>query len=191
MIAYLSGQVHALEQAGMVVLVSGVGYVVSTPQRVLESAQVGSTVELFTHQHVREDALDLYGFTSREDLQVFQQLIQVSGVGPRVALGMLSALSASQIHQAVMNGDVAVLTAVPGIGKKTAERLVLDLKDRLDIGLVSGLATPQAQGTSGETVEALIALGYNRNEALQALAGVDTTLSTEDQIRQALQQSNS
>ncbi len=140
----------------------------------------GEAVSLFTHLVVREDAHVLYGFATQEERAAFRQLIKISGVGPRTALSVLSGLSVADLAEAVTLQDAAKLTTVPGIGKKTAERLLLELK-----GKITGTAKPQPSGAS-DVVNALIGLGYNEKEALQAVKGLQPNLGVAEGIRAAL-----
>lgn len=189
MIAYLSGTVKFQEAQGVILLVQGVGYFISVPKRLMEQLHPGVEVELFTYQHVREDALELFGFDSRDDLAMFKQLIQVSGIGPKLGLAALSQYSTAQLQQAIINSDVAFLKSISGIGKKTAERMIIDLKESVTaMPMVS--AAPTAGGrVSPSALEALQALGYSVSEAAEALQGVDSTLPVEEQIKAALKQS--
>lgn len=187
MIAYISGTLHSQTEEYIVVLTGGVGYAVSVPQRVRDALSVGAAVELYTYQHVREDMLDLYGFLDQYDLQAFQRLIQVSGVGPRMALNMLSQLTALDVSRAVATRDVAQLTAISGVGKKTAERIVIDLQDS-----VAGWSVSVQQDTNDEQVSAIAALealGFSSAEAREALKNVDMSLPVEEQVRFALRSS--
>lgn len=180
MIASLHGTIQSVHSY-IVIEVHGVGYKVHIPQTVLELCQVGATIDVFTHQYIREDALDLYGFSSEAELNMFEQLISVSGIGPKAGLALLSQFSAEDLQRSIMSGDTTLLTKVSGIGKKTAERLILELKGSitdLEIG---------AHGTSlSEAANALEQLGYSSNEALVVLQQIDTSTSVEEQIKAAL-----
>jgi Holliday junction DNA helicase RuvA len=188
MIAYLEGQVLAVGDHELTLVINGVGYLVHVPARLLERLQPGQTLQLFTHQYVREDAHELFGFTDRADLGFFQQLIQVAGVGPRLALAVLSQFPSDEVKRAIIHGDVPLLTSVSGVGKKTAERIVLDLKESItvtdEIAAAPAGAAPQAL----TAVDALTSLGYSKAEALQALVGADSEATVEDQVRSALRQ---
>ncbi len=180
MIAQLSGTVARVGAAFVVVDVHGVGYKVNVPVSVLESLpETGQPVLLITHTLVREDDLSLYGFNTEEELKVFELLLTVSGIGPKAALALLSALPASELAQAVSTEDIRRLTKVPGIGARTAQRLVLELKEKFAaLGFerrVDYLATgPKPKGkTERETLvedvrSALENLGYNKNDAQRA-----------------------
>lgn len=177
MIGYLKGTVTHLFADYCFIDVQGVGYRVFIPASTRQELASGAAVTLYTYLAVREDALLLYGFYSPAEYDLFQHLIAVNGVGPKVALGVLSAVSPADFGAAVRQKNAALLTRIPGIGKKTAERMILELKDKL--GLPDGFAP--ADGKSGpghpvpadsvqETLAALVALGYSQGEAAPVLA---------------------
>lgn len=183
MLAYLKGTVQVLQplKKYVVVVANDVGYKVYVPGAVLGATTPGSVVELYLHHVVREDADDLFGFQQFADLELFEQLISVSGVGPKVALALLSELSAEAIIQALAQGDKAMLTQVSGVGKKIAERLIVELKG---IATTSVIAMP-----SGETqtiVDALTQLGYSAAEIRLVVQELDRTVEIEQQLKQAL-----
>jgi Holliday junction DNA helicase RuvA len=185
-IARLRGVVEEWGADWLLVFVGGVGLRVQVPASTAEAlGRRGEDVVLHTHLHLRDDAVALYGFASAEDLRLFEMLIGVSGVGPRGALSLLSALGAEGLSDAVAAGDVPRLQQVPGIGQKTAARLVLELKGKL-----AGRAAlaSVAVGRDDEVVAALVGLGYSQAEAQAAAASVpsDGSLSVEERIRQAL-----
>ncbi|MEY4083531.1 MAG: Holliday junction branch migration protein RuvA [Pseudomonadota bacterium] len=188
MISRLAGQLLAKTPPSLLVDVQGLGYEVEVPMSTFYSLpEVGQPVVLLTHLVVREDAHLLYGFATPAERQAFRELIRISGVGPRIGLAVLSGLSVDQLVQAVTLQEVALLTRVPGIGKKTAERLVLELKGRL------GQALPGVGQTSGpqsdqqtEVLQALLALGYSEKEALAAAKASAAAPSVSDAIRGAL-----
>ncbi len=187
MIRTLRGIVTVLEEHSVVIETAGVGYLVYIPIRLLEDIHVGDELSVQTYHYVREDVQDLYGFMDRSDLKLFMQLISVSGVGPRLGMAILSALAADEVKRAIIHGDIALLTSVNGVGKKTAERIVLDLKDSIDI--LPGDATPEPTASSAagvSPVDALLSLGYSKAEALGAMKAVDRDTSLEEQVRQAL-----
>jgi Holliday junction DNA helicase RuvA len=172
-IAFLRGRLLEKHPNRVVVDVGGVGYDVQVPVSSFYGlGEAGSDVSLRIHTHVREDQLSLYGFGSALELQLFERLIAVSGIGPKVALAVLSGIEPPDLVQAVQRGDVARLTAIPGIGKKTAERIVLELKDRLASLAVPG-ATPEASPAAGpvrdDLLSALVNLGYHRPAAEKAI----------------------
>jgi len=149
----------------------------------------GSPVMLHTHLYVREDVISLYGFATGQELALFEQLITVSGIGPKVALALLTALSADQIITGIISGNADLLSQVPGIGKKTAARIILDLKGKLEKGW-EGEVIAAVTDSDSDAVAALTGLGYSIREAMQALSAVAQTegMSVEDRVRLALQQ---
>jgi Holliday junction DNA helicase RuvA len=193
-IGRLRGRVLADEATGAVVLdVAGVGYELSTPVGTLGRARDAGDgeVELWVHTHVREDALDLFGFANETDRRVFRLLLAVPNVGPKTALGVLSALSVEDLARAVERSDHVRLGKVPGIGKKTAERLVLELKEKLR-GLESGPPQTSAQtlgNEAGRLLSALVNMGYRPGEAERAVSALGPKLETEplgNLLREAL-----
>lgn len=173
-----------------IVTVGGVGLLCSLPGTAADALTVGTPAALFTYLHVREDALTLYGFATRDDLALFEQLISVNGVGPRVALGLLSALDHAQLTTAIAGGRADVLRRVPGVGQKTAERIVLDLRDKMTPPAAGIEVAPakQEQKADAEVVAALMGLGYSQQEAAAAADRLpkDGEAPLEDRIRQAL-----
>jgi len=185
MLAYLKGKViNKGEQ--LIVLVQDLGYKVAVPENILTQAKVDSAIELYTHEHIREDARDLYGFTSWSDLQFFELLISVSGVGPKTALTVLGKYKVDQVKQSILHNDPSVLTKISGIGKKTAERLILELKSKIDV-LPLGSYAGEAE-IEDEAIDALVSLGYTKGEALKVLSKLDPELSLEEKVRHALKQ---
>ncbi len=186
MIASLRGRLEATGGDWAIVDVNGVGFRVFAPTSTLSTfGKIGGQVRLFTHLHVREDVLALYGFSTFEELALFQTLTGVSGVGPKLGLAMLSSLKVDQIVAAVASGDVELLTTVPGIGKKIAGRLLLELKDKVGAGL--NLVPLQDSQGQTDVLAALTTLGYSVAEAARAVASLpDDDLSLEEKVRQAL-----
>lgn len=189
MIGRIAGKL--LEKTPPLVLVDvhGVGYEISVPMSTFYNLpDVGADVVLLTHFIVREDAQLLYGFLTNDERSAFRELIKVSGIGARTALSVLSGLSVSSLCQAVTQQDTASLTRVPGIGKKTAERLVLELKGKLgaDLGGLGGSAATGASSTKADVIAALIALGYSDREASAAVRKLPDDISVSDGIREAL-----
>ena len=182
MIASLRGRLVARRLDGVVLDVNGVGYLVQTTLRALSKAQGGEEVVLDTYLHVREDALQLYGFAESAERELFELLLSVSGVGPKVALAILSSSTPSDLRRAIALEDTTRFVAIPGIGKKTAQRVVLELKERL--GPVEGIG--EAPGQELVARDALVELGYSVVEAERALAGTDPELAPEERVRQAL-----
>jgi len=192
LIAHVSGTVADKRDGEVVVDVNGVGYRVRVSQSCLASVPArGEKVSLRTYTHVREDALDLYGFASEEEEAVFRELIGVKAVGPRAAQNILSGIEARELAVAVASGDVARLTRVPGIGKKTAERLVVELKEKLvALARAAAPASGAARGPLLEQLEqALLGLGYRPQQATQAVEAVaerSAGRALDDLLREAL-----
>ncbi len=185
MIGRLQGQLLAKQPPQILVDVHGVGYEVSVPMSTFcNLPELGHPVTLVTHFVVREDAQILYGFFEERERAAFRALIKVSGVGPRIALAVLSGLSTEDLALAVEGNDAARLTRVPGIGKKTAERLVLELKGKLD---TSGAGLIAVTDERADIISALVALGYAEREAQKAVKELGADVSVSDGIRQALQ----
>jgi len=179
-IGRLSGRLASKHPPQLLVEVGGVGYEVEVPMSTFYSLPaVGDAVTLFTHLSIKEDSHALYGFATLEERAAFRQLIRISGVGARTALAVLSGLSVGDLAQAVALQDAQTLTKVPGIGKKTAERLLLELKGKL------ADAKPATAG-SGDILNALLGLGYSEKEALAAVKGLPPGIAVADGIRTAL-----
>ena len=196
MIAYLKGIVtHRLVEA-VYVNVHDVGYRVYVPRSVQSQLQVGEETCLYTYTNVREDAIQLYGFLTIEDYELFLMLISVSGVGPKLGLGILSAISPDQFVGLIISGDTKGLQKLPGIGKKSAERLVLELKDKIESLGIAGTFTPGGTisalvkapvGVTEEVVEALMALGYSAQEVQPVVQDVyDGTQEVPELLKQVL-----
>ena len=181
MIAYVSGEVVARGVDHVIVDVRGVGYKVFVPRH-----PSGDSIALHTHQVVREDGQFLYGFETREELALFELLISVSGVGPRAGLAILAVARPSEVAAAIASGDAAALARAPGVGKKTAERLIVDLKGKITRG--SPEREPVGILTEDEAAAALQALGYTAGEAVKALRGAPAvgSASTEERVTAAL-----
>ncbi len=183
MINYIKGTLADINNDGAVVEAGGIGYEVLMPVSALEALpRVGSEVKIFTYMHVREDLLQLFGFMSKEDLRVFRLLITVNGVGPKGALGMLGMMSADDIKFAVLAGDAKAMSKAPGVGIKTAGKIILELKDKMgmevDVG-GEGRGTAKAGSDkdsqmAADAREALVALGYMPADAARAVRGVES-----------------
>ena len=183
MIGRISGKLIARHPPQVIVDVQGIGYEIDVPMSTFyQLPATGSDVTLFTHLLVREDAHLLYGFASEQERHVFRQLLKISGVGARTALSVLSGMSIGDLYDAVSTQDSARLIKVPGIGKKTAERLLLELKDKLDVTVV---AANSAGANGGDILNALQALGYNEKEAAWAVKQLPAGTAVADGIRQA------
>lgn len=182
MISQLRGKVAARMLDGVVLDVGGVGYRIQTTLRALRKATGAEEVMLDTYLHVREDALQLYGFADPAERELFEHFLSVSGVGPKVALAILSGSTPSDLRRAIVLEDTTRFVAIPGIGKKTAERVVLELKEK--IGPVDALPGSSEQELVAR--DALVELGYSLNEAERALATTDPDAEPEERVRQAL-----
>lgn len=172
MIAMLHGQVAAVDQSGVVLDVSGVGFDVRMPQADLASLHSGQSATVYTSMAVTQDAITLYGFLSSAEKKMFLQLQKVSGIGPKVALSLLSTLPPDRLARAVADGDATALAKAPGLGKKGAQKIILELKGSLDLSQVEGASAPaQSPVDTGaqQVVEGLISLGWHQQDALDAV----------------------
>ena len=188
-IAGLQGTLQTLGSDWAIINVGGIGFQVYIPTSTLSTlGAIGEKVNLHTHLHLREDNVTLYGFATAEELGLFQTLIGVSGLGPRLALAMLSAMSGEKLTMAIAAGSADLLTEIPGIGKKMAERLILELKGKLAAGWLGAPAAELTQENT-EVLAALTSLGYSISEATRAVATLPPTpeLSLEERIKLALQ----
>ncbi len=186
MIASIRGRVEATGADWVIVDVNGVGFQVHAPTSTISAlGKIGSQTKLFTHLHVREDTLALYGFGTYEELALFETVTGVSGIGPKLAISMLSSFKVEQLTSAIASGDVDILTSVPGIGKKIAGRLVLELKDKIGAG--AAVLPLQVSQANSDVVAALTTLGYSVAEASRAVAAIpDEGQTLEEKVRQAL-----
>ena len=194
MISFIRGELAAIEMDMVIVDVGGVGYGIFMPQQSMtQLPQTGQEVKLFTYLNVREDAMLLFGFLRKEELEIFKLLIGVNGIGPKGGLNILSLLSTDDLRFAVAAGDVKVISKAPGIGKKTAEKLIIELKDKLHItdALPSSddgeAVVFTGQGVQAEVIQALTALGYGSTESLKAVKQVEIKdKSVEEVLKEAL-----
>jgi len=196
MYAFIEGEVCEKLNGSLVLLASGVGWQLNCSNNTLQAAPpIGEKMRCYTFLSVREDAMELFGFASREEKEMFLQLTSVSGIGPKTALGVLGAMPLRDLNLAILLGDVNALSRAPGIGKKTAQRIALELKDKIAQADVSAAAVPAAGVPSAplssdavtEAIEALIALGYSSTEARNAISQIrDQTDKPEELIRLAL-----
>lgn len=180
MIRTLRGNVLEVHVSFCILEVAGVGYEVRTTGSVLSSISAGTPSLFYVHDHIREDARDLYGFLAYDQLELFERLLSVSGVGPKVALTLMSAGSAGSVRKAILEGDLNFLTSIPGVGKKTAQKIVLDLKGRLveEEGMSSG---------DTEVIDALVSLGYASGDARKAVQALPASIvDVSARIREAL-----
>ncbi len=189
MIAHVFGVVAEKFNSAVIVDVQGIGYEIQVPAGDFDSALLGQEIKFYTYHHIREQSQELFGFSSLAAKKLFELLITVQGVGPKAALAILSLGDSEQVRNAIANSDSAYITKASGVGKKTAERVAVDLSDKVGLALRTdvnsfGLSHPIA--TNDEALEALMALGYTLNDASKALEGISTELSTADRVTQAL-----
>lgn len=186
MIARLNGLLVEKSPPLIVVDCAGVGYEIEVPMSTFYNLpEVGTQVSLLTHMVVREDAQLLYGFGSEQEKNTFKQLLKVNGIGAKSALAILSGVSIDDLVYAVNDQDVSMLTRIPGIGKKTAERMLLELKDKFTV-MGSATAQPQAKSPTHDVLNALVALGYNEREAVASVKLLDKDVTVSEGIKQAL-----
>ena len=187
MIGRIQGTLVSVHPPRLLVDCQGIGYEIDVPMSTLyQLPQAGQKITLLTHFQVREDAQQLFGFATETEREAFRQLIKISGVGSRTALAVLSGMSVNELAQAIALQEAAHLTQVPGIGKKTAERLCLELKGKVAPALGISGGKPQAIEASSEVLQALLALGYSEKEALLALKQIPPETSVSDGIRMGL-----
>ncbi len=194
MIGFLKGKLISKHPPGIVIDVGGVGYELEAPMSTFyQLPDTGEQITILTHFLVREDAQLLYGFSTEPERALFRNLLKVSGVGGRVALGILSGISVEGFRRCVLEQDLVTLTRIPGIGRKTGERLLVEMKDRLDKTDIQGFEILVGdKGAEGEAQGALIALGYKPAEVSRMLAEIDTTdMEPEELIREALKRVHS
>ncbi|MFC1870257.1 Holliday junction branch migration protein RuvA [Chloroflexota bacterium] len=187
MIASLNGAPESLGSNWAVINVGGIGFQVYMPTSTLSTLRTGQAVKLYTHLHLREDNVTLYGFGSADELGLFQTLLGVTGLGPRLALAMLSAMDAEKLMMAIATGSADLLTMVPGIGKKVASRIILELKEKIGAGWIT--TTAELAQENAEVIAALTSLGYSTAEASRAVATLppSSDLILEEKIKLALQ----
>lgn len=182
MYAYFKGELEGITDDGIIVEVNGIGYNIRLPkENIPKLPPLHYKVQIFTYTSVREDAFQLYGFLSSGDLELFKKLITVNGIGPKVAQGLLAVMDADSLKFAIMAGDAKMIAKAPGIGAKTAERIILDLRDKVSIDIeelvsedkTTGTTDKQADFVKNEAVEALVALGYSQFEAAKAVSKVE------------------
>jgi len=194
MISFIRGELAAVESDMALIDVAGVGYGVFMPNQLLERLpSIGQEVKLFTYLNVREDAMQLYGFFRKDELEIFKLILGVSGIGPKGGLNILSLLSVDELRFAVLSGDVKAISKAQGVGKKTAEKLIIELKDKLKIEDMIPIThedvidTSTQRGVQGEAIQALVALGYGNTESLQAVRQIEIgNKSVEEVLKEAL-----
>lgn len=197
MYSYIKGVLAELEEDAIVVETGGIGYhIYTTGQTFSRLPSLGDEVKIYTYLYIREDAMLLYGFCSKDELRVFKLLLGVSGIGPKGALAILSVMTTDDLRFAVLGDDAKTIAKAPGVGVKTAQRLILELRDKLSIedafeeklSQAEDIGRDKAKGAKNEAVQALVALGYSSSEALKALGGIEITEETdvEDLLKAAL-----
>lgn len=197
MITYVKGELVEINESAIVVETYGVGYEIMVPESLLAGLpSVGELVKIYTYQYVKEDALDLYGFLTADDMKVFKLLITVNGIGPKGALNILSVISPDELRLAVLSNDVKSIQKAPGIGGKTAQKLIIELKDKLSFEDVinSGFKSKDVDfplnSARDEAIEALVSLGYSSSEAIRAVRTVNNVddMDSEALLKAALKQ---
>ena len=199
MIAYLKGTLEEIGNDYIVVDVNNIGYQVKVSLRVMEGLpSIGNQMKIHTYTYVREDVIALYGFLTKDDLQMFLLLLGVNGVGPKGALGILSIFSAQELRLAIISQDVKTIAKAPGIGAKTAQRMLIDLKDKVSIeetfekmgeqSMTASATSTAGSGAKADAIEALTALGYSASESMKAVNMVEITdgMSSDTILKQAL-----
>ncbi|MDO5389521.1 MAG: Holliday junction branch migration protein RuvA [Eubacteriales bacterium] len=201
MLAFLEGEIAAMEENGVILEVNHIGYHIFMPSSCLEGVlREGETVRIHTYLHVKEDGLQLYGFLNREDRRLFKLLIGVNGIGPKAAMGILSALTADELRFAVLSEDAAAIAKAPGVGKKTAQKLILELKDKLNLeeAFEQKLSHVQSDAQNWraesrvdaktEAIQALVALGYSNADAIRSVNAVSDgeNMDVEELLRASL-----
>lgn len=192
MITYIVGELTYIDNNTIILEACGVGYEITVPESVIPSLPgIGSSIKIYTYQNVKEDVLDLYGFLTMDDLKIFKQLITVNGIGPKGALSILSVISPDELRLAVISDDVKKIQSAPGIGSKTAQKLIIELKDKLKIeDIVYDLHDEKdiVKSVRDEAVSALISLGYSNSESVSAVSALVITenMTSEDILKQAL-----
>lgn len=188
---YIKGTLAKKTENYIVIDAGGVGYMINTSlTSIMDAGETGSDIIMYTYLHVREDVMDLYGFTSIEEKNMFLHLLSVSGVGPKAALAVLSVASPANFAVAVVTNDVKAITKAQGVGPKMAQRIILELKDKLkneDLEIVADNGENETSaGNKSEAISALVVLGYGAQEAQKVIRTMDSSLSVEDMIKRAL-----
>lgn len=191
MIGFIKGTIEDIEEDRAVVDCNGIGYNIFMPSSVLANISIGATVKIYTYLAVREDAMNLFGFLGKQDLDIFKKLITVSGIGPKGGLSIMSVMTADEVRMAIITGDHKAISKAPGVGAKTAMKVIVELKDKVnleEVSFVSGAAAPVESNLQKEAVMALVALGYSEHESALAVKKVDGALyeDVETLIKEAL-----
>ncbi|MBD3359842.1 MAG: Holliday junction branch migration protein RuvA [Candidatus Buchananbacteria bacterium] len=181
MISYLKGKISYIDPNFIEIINNDVGYKIFVANEFSNKIKLDQEIEVFCFQSVKEDALDLYGFESRDKLYLFEKLVSVSGIGPKTALGVLSLATVEEIESAIMSGDASILTKVSGIGKKTAERIVLELKNKFSTEKNIPAGKTESQSEDADVIDGLVGLGYPLDEARDALRQIDKKIKGGEQ----------
>ena len=189
MVATLHGLVSEKIANETILLIGGVGYGITLPQNSTDRLQVGQNTKVYVYEHIKEDAHTLFGFISLEDKQLFEQLLRVKNVGPKVAMAVLDLGGSSSVRSAIASGDVKRLQTAKGVGKRAAEQIIVELRDKMGLAVGSDaedIVTRSAADMDDEAVQALVALGYSETEASLALRNISKELPLEERIHKAL-----
>ena len=190
MIAFLNGRLDSIDESFVYIDCGGVGYGVMMPSLdIMEIGNVGESIKVYTHFHVTENEMSLYGFTSKKSKELFEMLISVSGIGPKAGIAILSELSADELMNALITGDVKAICAAKGVGKKIAERAILELGNKLDASELVNVNSPRKESAfDSDVIMALEALGYSKTESREALNNVDYVegMTEEDLLKECL-----
>ncbi len=192
MIGFLSGKIISIKPTQVLLDVNGVGYQISISISTFEKISDSQSVSLFIHTYVREDAINLYGFHSEDEKEMFELLISISGIGPKVALSILSGITVNDLSDAILTGDIGRLISIPGVGRKTAERIVLELKSKV-ADFETSLTKTSDYSLRQQAISALVTLGYNQKNSekiVRDLLSINPSLSLEEIIKKALAEFN-
>jgi Holliday junction DNA helicase RuvA len=181
MISYIKGKIKYIDSTFIEVINNNIGYKIFIANEFLNKIKLDQEVEIFCFQSVKEDALDLYGFESRDKLYLFEKLVSVSGIGPKTALGVLDLATVEEIESAIIAGDASILTKVSGIGKKTAERIVLELKNKFLSKSQPAVNETEPQSEDSDVIDGLVGLGYSIDQARNALRQIDKKIKGSEQ----------
>ncbi|MBO5371339.1 MAG: Holliday junction branch migration protein RuvA [Lachnospiraceae bacterium] len=199
MYSYIKGTLEEIAEGFIVIDNHGIGYQIQAPANIIDYLpSIGENIKIYTYLHVKEDAMSLFGFITRDDLKIFKLLLGVNGIGPKGALGILSVMSTDDLRFAVIGGDSKAIAKAPGIGAKTAQRIILELKDKLHLEdvfedkteITQNIPVSEAKTVKNEAVQALVALGYSSSEALSTLSKIDIAenMTVEEVLKAALKQ---
>lgn len=191
MIGFIKGTIEDIAEDRAVVDCNGIGYNIFMPSSTLAGINIGAAVKVYTYLAVREDAMNLFGFLKKQDLDIFKKLITVSGIGPKGGLAIMSVMTADQVRMAIITGDHKAISKAPGVGAKTAMKVIVELKDKVnleEVSFVSGASAPIESNLQKEAIMALVALGYSEHESALAVKAVDQALyeDVETLIKEAL-----